>query len=430
LSALKSLSIEANRPDSNVNELCKRAMLSLLNYCETNDWAGYEPYDASNSKIFTALPFLNTRLPRLILTQALKRSPVNIRPFLLIEKAQNPKALAIFLMAFLKFPKIGAPARDDLIERMIDRLIVLRSPGISDWCWGYSFSWQGRRVLTPIWAPNLVCTAFAANALLDVYEDRQDSRCLEMAVSAANYIFRQLYWTEGKLSGFAYPTPETHGTVHNANFLAAALLCRVGKYIGENRYLVPALQVARFSASMQHDDGGWFYGELPPQHWIDNFHTGYNIGELQSIARFAETTEFDLTIRRGFDFYRSHFFREDGAVGYYHNHFYPIDTHCVAQSIITLSTFKNFGTDNIPLAQSVLRWALKHMWDDRGFFYFRDLGMIKNRISYMRWTQSWMLLAMATLLAESDSAAVGAPIHRVNAASIRHGVESGEVRIS
>ena len=92
----------------------------LFDYCQKNDWAGYDPYDALNSRIFNVFPFLNSRIPQLILTQALKRSPVNIRPLLLVPKTQNPKAIALFLMAFVKLSKLGLLAQEDLIATMID----------------------------------------------------------------------------------------------------------------------------------------------------------------------------------------------------------------------------------------------------------------------------------------------------------------------
>jgi hypothetical protein len=62
---------------------------------------------------------------------------------------------------------------------------------------------------------------------------------------------------------------------------------------------------------------------------------------------------------------------------------------------------EDFDRGNLPLAQSVLRWALTHLWDDRGFFYYRVLRACTIRMSYMRWSQAWMLLAMVTLLDES-----------------------------
>jgi len=294
--------------------------------------------------------------------------------------------------------------RAALIEFMVERLIALRSPNDRYWCWGYSFPWQTRTIVVPRGTPNLVCTSFVANALLDAYEQRQDPRCLSMAVSAAEYILNELYWTDGNaVVSFAYPLPSTRSQIHNANLLAAALLCRVYRHTGEEKFLGPALKAARCSAGKQMADGSWNYGEAASQQWIDNFHTGYNLCALQSINRYSETSEFESNIQRGLKFYRTHFFREDGAPRYYHNRTYPIDIHCVAQSIITLLAFRDSDPQNELLARSVLKWAMEHMWSDRGFFYYRVLRSCTIRTSYMRWSQAWMLVALSTLLCESDS---------------------------
>lgn len=373
-------------------------------YCQANDWAGYDPFDAVNSRLFTALPFLNTRFPRLVLTQVLKRSPVNIRRYLGVPKTQNPKAIALFLSAFLKLSRRGVAETGELVEPMIERLIALRSQGVPYWCWGYSFPWQTRTVVVPAGAPNLVCTTFVGNALLDAYEQRQDQRCLDMAVSTAEYIHDVLYWTDGEsAAGYSYPVPGLRNLVHNANLLGAALLCRVYKHTRQQRFLSSALRVARWAVTMQHADGSWDYGEAQSQKWIDNFHTGYNLCALQDIGRDAETSEFEPSIRRGLEFYRAHFFREDGAPTYFHNRRYPVDIHCVAQSIITLVALKDLDPSNIELARSVFQWAVNHMWDERGFFYYRVQRFCTIRISYMRWAQAWMLLAMSVLQSETET---------------------------
>jgi hypothetical protein len=383
----------------------KTAILKLLDFCQANDWAGYDPYDALNSKVLEALPFLNSRIPRIVLTQGLKRSPFNIRPFLFIPRVQNAKAIALFLAAFVKLSKAEEINLGDLVPRMIDRLIALRSPGVPYWCWGYSFPWQTRTIIVPAGAPNLVSTTFVANALLDAYEQSQDSACLSMAESAAEYIVKELYWSgDGSAAGFSYPQPSLRVEVHNANFLAAALLCRIHKHTGEKKFIAPALRVARHSAAKQRADGSWWYAEGPSQRWVDNFHTGYNLCALRSIGRDSNTSEFDSCIRKGFAFYRAHFFREDGAVRYFHDRTYPIDIHCVAQSIITLVELQDLGSDNIPLARSALQWAMNHMWNDRGYFYYRVLRFGTIRTPYMRWSLAWMLLAMSALLCDSHVA--------------------------
>lgn len=377
------------------------ALQKLLAYCRQNDWAGYDPYDALNSRILKVFPVLDSRLPRIAMTQALKLSPVNVRGLLGIPKTQNSKALGVFLSSFLNMSAEQAADRDNLIGNMIRLIAAKKSPGASYWCWGYSFPWQTRFEVVPAEAPNLVCTTFVASALLDAYDQVGDHKCLEMAVSAGEYIVNDLYWTEGSgVAGFSYPQPGVRSKTHNANLLAAALLCRVYKHIGDAKFLGPALTVTRYSVSKQRDDGSWDYGEASSQRWIDNFHTGYNLRALQSVCRYATTSEFQLSTRRGFEFYRTHFFREDGAVRYFHDRTYPIDIHSVAESILTLLAFKDLDPRNVSLAQSVFRWAMNHMWDDRGFFYYRVLRLGTIRTSYMRWSQAWMLLAMSTLLRE------------------------------
>ncbi|HEX5412886.1 MAG TPA: hypothetical protein VFZ27_13635 [Terriglobia bacterium] len=397
---------------------CEDAVRKLVDYCRATDWAGYDPYDALNSRVYRILPFLHSRLPRLVLTQALKRSPINLRPLLLVEKAQNPKAMGLFLSACVRLSGSNIVDTEGPSQLMIERLIALRSKGTDYWCWGYSFPWQMRKDIVPRWAPNLVCTTFAANALLDVYETSHDAQCLEMASSAAEYILNDLYWTRGSaVAGFSYPRSEYRVQVYNANFLAAALLCRIYRHTGEKRFLGPALTAARYSAAMQFSDGSWTYGELPSQHWIDNFHTGFNLCALRSIGRYAGTDEFEPCLRRGLDFYRSHFFCEDGAVRYFHNRTYPIDIHCVAQAIITLVELEDLDSGCMDLVRLVFEWAMRHMWDAQGFFYYRVLRYCTNRISYTRWSQAWMLLAMATLLSKSGEPA-GPPQGFPAAASI------------
>jgi hypothetical protein len=391
------------------NEDIRVATQKLLVYCQANEWAGYDPYDALNSRLFAAVPMLDRKIPRLVLTQALKRLPVNVRPLLAIPKTQNPKGLALFLSAFIKLVRMGVKNQQELQELiafMIERLGALRSAGVTYSCWGYSFPWQTRTIVVPSGAPNLVCTTFVAKALFDAYDYHRDSQCLNMALSATEYILNELYWTEGSAASFSYPLPSVRSEVHNANFLAAALLGRAYSRTSDKKFLLPALQVARCSAAKQQADGSWYYGEAASQRWIDNFHTGYNLCALRDLSAHAATAEFDAVIQHGFEFYRRHFFLADGSVRYFHDRTYPIDIHSVAQSIITLLMFKNVDPANLALAHSVLQWAMTHMWDDRGFFYYRVLRSHTIRISYMRWSQAWMLLAMAMLQEASSSEGV------------------------
>lgn len=382
-------------------ERLRSTVVSALDYCKRNNWSGFDPYDALNSRVFDATPFIKSRICRIALTQTLKRLPINIRPLLCVPRVQNPKGIALFLTSVIKLSKLGFDDCTDLVEYMVQRLIALRSPSTDYWCWGYSFPWQTRTILVPRWAPNLVCTCFVGNALLDLYERTGEERFLEMSVSSAEYILDTLYWNENSSkAGFSYPTPSYSTVTYNASFLGAAFLCRVVKCSGNRKFLDPALAVARYSASKQAADGSWVYGERSTQQWIDNFHTGYNLCALDSISRNVDTLEFEENIRRGYEFYCSHFFTSKSEPRYFHDSTYPIDAHCVAQSLITLLALKEYRADSVAMAHEVFKWAMRHLWNGEGYFYYRCGPFWTNKISYMRWTQAWMLLALSALLEE------------------------------
>jgi len=387
----------AETGSSDDQAVVKDTTLKLLAYCRANNWAGYDPYDALNSRVFRALPFLNFKLARLVLTQGVKRSPINLRRLLLVTKTPNPKGIALFLSSLVKLTKNGAVEDDGLIRTLTNQLLDLRTPGWVYSCWGYNFDWQTRGELVPKGFPNIICSSFAANALLDAYDRSPEDSLLDAAKSAAEFILDKLFWREGTTKACFNYTPIGRSEVHNANLLGAALLCRIARTANQKKFLDPALEAARYSVGKQHDDGGWDYGEQPYQRWIDNFHTGFNLVALRKISKYGTTTEFNESVALGLKFFLEHFFREDGAPRYFHNAIYPIDIHSVAQSIITLVELKDLSDGNIDLARSVFRWAMSNMWDARHYFYFQKKPSLTVRTPMMRWSEAWMLLALAAL---------------------------------
>ena len=202
-----------------MDENVQSALLKLLDYCASENWAGYEPYEVLKSRLFE-VPLLNSRLPRLVFTQALKRSPINVRSLLMVPKTQNPKALGLFLSGFVKLASIGVATEQGYIGQMIDSLIGLRSQGVDSWCWGYNFPWQTRTVLVPRWSPRIclhvVSPLMACWTLTSITTGLEAAA--EMAASSAKYLLDTLYWSDGKsVAGFGYPLPEVHNQVHNAN---------------------------------------------------------------------------------------------------------------------------------------------------------------------------------------------------------------------
>jgi hypothetical protein len=392
-----------------VNSLCpqnndphfdrvKATVCALLSYCQRNNWAGYDPYDALNSKFFESFSFLDFKLARLLFIQLLKRIPFNFRKTLLIPRTQNPKSLALFLSSFIKLSEMGL-VDEILLMEMVSRIKALRAPNVSYWCWGYSFPWQTRSLIVPKWAPNLVCTVFVANSIVDAYEYKNQKDLLKIAVSAANYIVDELFWQKSEtISSFRYPSPSSPSLVHNANFLAAAFLSRIYHHCGNDKYRKIAVEVAEYSASCQQSDGSWFYGEHPTQRWIDNFHTGYNLVALNTIIRDSNHDEFKTTLQKGIRFYIDNFFDDYCKPKYYSTQLYPIDIHCIAQSIVTLINFADHPLVKKEQILAIFDWSYKNFYDKDGYFYYQITPLYKSKIPYMRWSQAWMLYSLTLLL--------------------------------
>lgn len=381
----------------------QQSIAKLLDYCKDNDWAGFDPYDGLNSRVFRRTPFFQSKICRLFLTQFIKRFPINLRPLLLVPKQQNPKGLALFASSLIRLKDVGLVNRSDLVKSMVNRLIELRTLDKPYYCWGYNFDWQSRNYFIPRFEPNIICTTFAANAILDAFEEYSKSEYLNIAVSAGHFLLSGLNISkDGNGLCFSY-TPLDYENVHNANLLGAALLSRLYSITGEKTFLDFATRAVRYSIAKQNPNGSWSYAEHKTQRWIDNFHTGYNLVALKKFCEYTGNSTFLENISKGYAFYIKHLFTAAGMPKYYHNRTYPVDIHSIAQSMITLCELKAFDERAIELSKWICRWALKNMQSKKGYFFYQQGRLFKNRVSYMRWSQAWMLLALSTLQEHYDS---------------------------
>jgi hypothetical protein len=192
--------------------------------------------------------------------------------------------------------------------------------------------------------------------------------------------------------------------------LGAAMLARTWKHTRDAELLDVAAEAMRYSCTRQLADGSWWYGEEEKYHWIDNFHTGYN---LDSLKHFIEATG-DETHRagmmRGLEFFMTHFFRDDGCPKYYHNRTQPIDSQCAAQAIETLAAFSKLEPKTLALAERVARWWITNMQDDDGHFYYRAYPLMKAKAPMLHWAQATTYRGLALLLARTADATAVRPL--------------------
>src|SRR5918994_6152199 len=74
---------------------------TLFAWCRKNNFAGHDPFDALNSRLFQATPLSNFRTPRLLFTQITKRSPLNLRTLTRVPSQKNAKGIALFALMAL-----------------------------------------------------------------------------------------------------------------------------------------------------------------------------------------------------------------------------------------------------------------------------------------------------------------------------------------
>ena len=389
------------------------SFIKLKDYCEVENFKGWDPYDGLNSKVFKVLPFKYWDLARLVWIQGFKRSPINFRRLLLVPKQYNAKGIGLFLSGYCNLYDLALKGETDFgtkeellykINELANLLDELKNKNFSGACWGYNFPWQARRLfLFPKDTPTVVATTFCVEALFKAYDITKNEDHKILALSAANFVMNDLNRTPHH-SGFlfSYSPYKGNNTVYNASLLGAKTLSLCYKYSGEKNYKQTALKAVKAACDGQEKDGSWVYGLLPVQSWIDSFHTGYNLDAIRIYQECTGDHQFEENIKKGFDYYIQNFFEKDGVPKYYHNKTYPIDIHCPGQLFVTLSKLNKFKNNKV-LADSVLNWSIQNMQSPEGFFYYQFKKLISSKISYMRWSNAFMFNAMSYYLKENHT---------------------------
>ena len=62
-----------------MNDRFQTAYDELFSWCREHDFAGHDPFDALNSRLFQSTPLAQSRNARFIWTQLVKRSPSDFR---------------------------------------------------------------------------------------------------------------------------------------------------------------------------------------------------------------------------------------------------------------------------------------------------------------------------------------------------------------
>lgn len=389
----------------------------LKSYCEAEHYKGWDPYDGLNSIVFQVLPyFKNSAFWRLCVIQGFKRSPMNLRRLFLVPKDYNAKGIGLFLQGYCNLiraiwekPELIAEigSENDLkgkVNQLAELLISLQSKGdFHGACWGYNFGWQAKFLFYfPASTPTVVATNFCATALMEAYEVTGNKKYLDIALSSAEFVRKDLHRTEHE-GGFlfSYSKFPNNREVLNASLLGSRLLSFAYKYTGNEEYKELAEKSVCACCKLQEENGSWIYGLSTGQRWVDSFHTGYNLDGLIAYEEQTGDTKYHDYVEKGFEYYIKNFFEEDGTPKYYDTQMYPIDIHCPGQLFVTLSRLHKYE-EYKELAEKVLDWTICNMQDEKGYFYYQLKKGLSSKISYMRWSNAFMFCAISYILSKTQ----------------------------
>jgi len=381
-----------------MTELAEKSLSKLIDYCEKEEFKGYDPYDAQNS----FLPI--SKLPHFLrfgITQVNKRSPVNLRLLLGICKNYHTKAMGLFLAGYCNLFKIIRDKRFlDKADFFLDWLEHNTSNFSEKICWGYDYNYASRNGYVKKGLPTVVHHSYIVQALYKYWILTDSKKTYEWINKTKNFVLNDIpiiKYNNGICFGYH---PGSIGCCYNASLYAVECLAVVDKINNRDDYFELIKNTVKYVVSRQRPSGEWYYSHRSnPENekkQID-FHQGYILDCLRSIDNLTVgkiNIIVKSSIQAGLEFYYSRQFDEQGQSWFRYPKRYPTDIHNQAQGIITFSKFADYDPKYKKMAESILLWTIQNMQDTQGFFYYQKYKSFTNKISYIRWSQAWMFLAI------------------------------------
>ncbi len=383
-------------------------LYEVLSYTASEDFAGYDPYDTLNA--WVPFHWLGKWGPVLAI-QFQKRNPINIRPLLGIKKERNPKAIGLFLRAYsLLYMRDPKPEYLGHMRSLFAWLRDNPSKGYSSYCWGYNFPWASPLKYMPAYMPSVVATGFVVKGLHEYYRATTDPEVPSLIQGAADFVLNHVERHEDQTGlCFSY-TPVMKDACYNASLLGAEILARnlhsppsppqppsSPSLLREGEEGGVIRRAVDFVVHRQHPDGRWNYSIDPDtgkERTQIDFHQGYVIESIEEIMRLTgrRPAHWEEAVRKGLEFYRNEQFFDDGRSKWRLPKEWPVEIHNQAQGIITFGMFDEYRD----FASVIADYTIREMRDERGYFYYHKFKNYTIKIPYMRWSQAWMAVALAS----------------------------------
>jgi rhamnogalacturonyl hydrolase YesR len=372
-----------------------RSLDMVAGWVEARDYRGYEPFDGLSSWVrpLTAGSELGQRL----LQQFVRQCPWNVRPLLGVRPKESTKGRGYMAWGYLTLYRATRdPGYLDKASRCLEWLDRHKVARFAHHSWSNHYDFVGRGGLYTKNDPIIVWTSLIGHAYVEAFELTGERSFLSVADSACCWVLDLPRERTAQGDCLSY-LADRQVSVHNANMLGAGFLARVARHTGSVECRRVARSAMEYSCSRQRRDGSWLYAEESKFHWIDNFHTGYNLDSLRYYIDATGEDDLRPHLEAGLAFFKQHFIEDGGRPRYYHTRTHPVDIQCAAQSIDTLALFADVDPEALSLATSVALWTIRHMQDARGSFHYRQYPLLTARTPMLHWGQATMFKALAHL---------------------------------
>ena len=316
------------------------------------------------------------------------------------QKAVYSKGLALILSGLT----CDDTPNDELIDLIVDLIMSKRIPGTYLWAHDIDYSFPGGHAVTTK-TPNLVTTAFVANAFYDLYRKTNRVFYKEIFNKIVCDLLEKVPYKELSSDKICFMyTPITDYHVHNANLLYAELLAKKIHLGSEDAdHLTNLIERAlNYSLSDFDETGTYPYAGPPTRKFaIDNYHTGYllrSLREIDFLIGGALSQDLGGEIRRLLSFYIKNFVADGYIIRDHEN---TIQSHSLAEAILI---FKIFQSQLCPKDRgavlAAIRKTMEVLYISEDHYFINNAKriagiFIKDKTEMVRWSNAWMFYALS-----------------------------------
>lgn len=378
---------------SKIDAIIEKSIL----FVEERNYKSYDLFDILESSLIDKTTSFSP-LMRRIAIQLNKNFIFNIRPLLGYEPILHTKAVSDMLSVYTMLYR---ERKDECWKNKADEmydLLMLKSlhfgGGIG---WGLNFPYTTRFVNAKRETPNLYNTLNSVHSILDYYEISNKVEIKDIVLKVLKFMFDYLgYVPIDQQTGWFRYYPEQITPNFNVNATSASFFARINHLFTEelvSKNIIDSL--LSFLIENQNENGSWYYAMSDNGKWIDGYHTGFILDALLYLDEINYDFQLFQSLERGISFYIHNLFTKDNIPKFFHDKIYPVEAQNCAQAILTLTKCINQKKNiKISFVESVVSNVLRHLYNEKGYFYYKKDTLFTNKQIYFRWSQTPMISAL------------------------------------